>query len=136
MARITHPRPQRGSQKQFGIVFHDGFADVDDLHPVVAAALVQHGFTIEDDFAIVELADGTVVGDGTSIVTLNTDGTANTDSAPFEQLPPADDTEKVSTPRKTKDQRSIAERLDAGATLTRKPDGNGGSHQSASRTRP
>jgi hypothetical protein len=79
MARITHPRPKAGSQKQFDIVFHDGFADVDELHPIVEAALLQHGFTIED------------------VLTVDSDA-----QSPFEPLPPSDSTEKVSKPRKPK----------------------------------
>lgn len=48
MAHITHPRPKAGQQNFIGIDFHDGFADVDNLHPEVRASLAQHGFTIDE----------------------------------------------------------------------------------------
>ena len=48
MARIIHPRPKAGKQTFIGVTFYDGFAEVDDLHPEVRAALVLHGFNIED----------------------------------------------------------------------------------------
>jgi len=111
MARITHPRPKAGKQTFIGVTFYDGFAEVDDLHPEVRAALVLHNFTIEDaerpvqpkkrsrkrkpakptkvaevnagapvdpgsvdegPFGIVEMPDGTIIGDGKSLATLPT----------------------------------------------------------------
>lgn len=48
MPRITHPRPQLGRQRDLGIEFIDGIAEVDELHPERALALVQHGFTIDE----------------------------------------------------------------------------------------
>jgi hypothetical protein len=112
MARITHPRPQAGKQTFLGVTFHDGFAEVADLHPEVRAALVLHKFTIDDaerpvqpskrsrkgkptkpkkaaevivstpadpdsvnegPFGIVEMLDGTIIGDGKSLATLPSD---------------------------------------------------------------
>jgi len=109
MARIIHPRPKAGKQTFIGVTFYDGFAEVDDLHPEVRAALVLHGFKFEDavrpvepskrsrkrkpakpvkvaevkagtpvdpdsvddgPFAIVEMFDGTIIGDGKSLATL------------------------------------------------------------------
>ena len=109
MARITHPRPQAGKQTFLGVTFHDGFAEVADLHPEVRAALVLHGFKFEDaerpaepskrsrkgkpakpkkaaeiitgtpadpdsvdegPFGIVEMLDGTIIGDGDSLATI------------------------------------------------------------------
>ena len=114
MTRITHPHPQAGRQTFIGVTFRDGFAEVDDLHPEVRAALVLHNFTIEDaerpvqpkkrsrrrkpakpakpakdaevnagapvdpdsgdegPFGIVEMFDGTIIGDGKSLPTLPT----------------------------------------------------------------
>ena len=98
--RITHPHPAQGRQNFIGVEFIDGFAVVESLHPEVEAALVQHRYVIErevkapskrsrrggrarnpvvEDFATVALADGSVVGDGSSIVTLHTDGNATTE---------------------------------------------------------
>jgi len=48
MTRIAHPNPQAGKQTFIGVTFYDGFAEVDDLHPEVRAALVLHGFKFED----------------------------------------------------------------------------------------
>jgi len=53
--RITHPRPAVGRQKFIGVVFHDGVADVESLHPAVEASLLQHGYTIEKELTV----DGT-----------------------------------------------------------------------------
>ncbi|TQL46676.1 hypothetical protein FB562_2200 [Homoserinimonas aerilata] len=47
MIRITHPRPQAGRQKDLGIEFRDGVAEVTELHPVREQALVQHGYAVE-----------------------------------------------------------------------------------------
>jgi hypothetical protein len=74
--RVLHPRPQAGRQRFIGIEFRDGFSTVESLHPEVEAALLQHGFTIEKE----------LVSDG--------------DHGPFESLPAADGTEKVSKRRK------------------------------------
>lgn len=97
--RILHPHPELGAQKFIGVLFRDGVAVVDELHPETVAALIQHGFTIEaetppkpskrtskgkavkaektaDDtagpYAIAELADGSIIGDGESLATLPT----------------------------------------------------------------
>jgi len=104
--RIIHPHPVQGRQNFIGVVFVDGVATVDELHPETVTALGQHGYVIEpemvapgvkapsrrsrnrgrspdpvvEDFATVEIADGSVVGDGSSIVTLHTDGTATAES--------------------------------------------------------
>lgn len=104
--RIIHPHPVQGRQKFIGVEFVDGVATVDELHPETVTALGQHGYVIEpevvapdvkvssrrsrnrgrspdpvvEDFATVEIADGSVVGDGSSIVTLHTDGTATAES--------------------------------------------------------
>ena len=108
--RIIHPHPVQGRQNFIGVEFVDGFAVVESLPPETEAALVQHGYVIEhereavdgepgvkapsrrsrnrgrspdpvvEDFATVEIADGSVVGDGSSIVTLHTDGTATAES--------------------------------------------------------
>jgi len=48
MARIKHPRFQPGRTKALGIEFIDGYADVDLTDkPILAQALLQHGFEIE-----------------------------------------------------------------------------------------
>jgi len=108
--RIIHPHPVQGRQNFIGVEFVDGFAVVESLPPETEAALVQHGYVIEhereavdgepdvkapskrsrrggrarnplvEDFGTVALADGSVVGDGSSIVTLHTDGTATAES--------------------------------------------------------
>ena len=92
-----------------GVATVDGNT-INGLHPETVTALVQHGYVIEhereavdgepdvkapskrsrrggrarnplvEDFGTVALADGSVVGDGSSIVTLHTDGTATAES--------------------------------------------------------
>lgn len=47
MIRITHPRPQLGRQSALGIDFTDGVAEVEELHPERAQALIQHGHDVE-----------------------------------------------------------------------------------------
>jgi hypothetical protein len=51
MARIIHPRPEEGTQEQFGIVFRDGVAEDfnPDTNPILTQALEQHHFVIELD---------------------------------------------------------------------------------------
>ena len=51
MTRILHPHPAMGRQKFIGIEFRDGYAEVATLHPEVEAALLQHGYTIEETLA-------------------------------------------------------------------------------------
>ena len=70
IARITHP--QIGRQHAFGPEFFAGFAEsdlADDM--LLTQALDKHGYVIEE-LAIVKLPDGTVLGDGMSIVILHT----------------------------------------------------------------
>lgn len=52
MIRITHPRPEKGTQKDLGVVFMNGTALVEDLHPVREQALLQHGYGVEKDFEV------------------------------------------------------------------------------------
>lgn len=55
MPRIIHPHPAAGRQRFLGVEFRDGVATVDELHPIRAQALEQHGFTIEDEPAAISL---------------------------------------------------------------------------------
>ena len=79
MARIKHPNPRPGTftDRLGGVVFHDGYAEVDLTHDEnLADAYRMHGYLITEtpavaEFAIVELANGTILGDGQSIVTLH-----------------------------------------------------------------
>jgi hypothetical protein len=81
VARITHPQPQIGTttDRIGGVVFRDGFAEVDLTDdPNLRDAYLMHGYGIEEtadlpaeDFAVVELPDGTIIGDGKSIATLH-----------------------------------------------------------------
>lgn len=74
--KISHPRPERGRQHALGIDFVDGIAHVDEIHPERLQALIQHGYEVEhQEFLTAE--------------------------GPFEPLPPADDTVKVSKRRKS-----------------------------------
>lgn len=63
MIRISHPRPQLGRQSALGIDFTDGVAEVEELHPERAQALIQHGHDVElvgtklEDLTIAELRD-------------------------------------------------------------------------------
>ena len=108
MARIKHPRFEPGRTTALGIEFIDGFADADLTgNPILKLALLQHGYSITEpleitdltgtltdptitvslaadpgteEFAIVELPDGTVIGDGKSVATLyaaDLDGTGD-----------------------------------------------------------
>ncbi|MEQ6899277.1 hypothetical protein [Microbacterium sp. KR10-403] len=60
MLHITHPRPQLGRQTAFGVVFTDGVAEVEALHPEREAALIQHGFVVAEIREGVMLEDLTV----------------------------------------------------------------------------
>lgn len=60
MLLITHPRPQQGRQKAFGVEFVDGVARVDSLHPERELALRQHGYEIAEEITGVRLEDLTV----------------------------------------------------------------------------
>ena len=51
IVHITHPHPALGRQKFIGIEFRDGYAEVETLHPEVEAALLQHGYGIEETLA-------------------------------------------------------------------------------------
>ncbi|PWC05405.1 hypothetical protein [Agromyces badenianii] len=55
MIRIIHPRPELGRQSFLGVEFHDGTAEVDELHPEREQALLQHGFTLEKQLVGVPL---------------------------------------------------------------------------------
>lgn len=63
MIRITHPRPQLGRQKDLGVEFIDGVAEVEELHPERQLALVQHGYGVElvgirlEDLTVPELRE-------------------------------------------------------------------------------
>ncbi|GAB2519481.1 hypothetical protein [Paramicrobacterium agarici] len=46
MYKITHPRPQAGRQREFGVDFTDGVAFVKSLHPVRLQAFKQHRFRV------------------------------------------------------------------------------------------
>ena len=45
--RIHHPRPELGKQVMSDVVFCDGVAEVESLHPERELALIQHGASIE-----------------------------------------------------------------------------------------
>lgn len=58
MARITHPRPQVGTivDRLGGVIFRDGFAEVDlSDKPNLAAAYAQHGYVVEEPAPIIDL---------------------------------------------------------------------------------
>lgn len=84
--RVLHPRPELGRQTFIGVEFVDGVAVIDAPHPEVVAALLQHGFTVENELVVAE------------------------DEAPvFEPLPTAADTEKVSKPLSKSQQKRLTE---------------------------
>lgn len=53
--QVKAPRPVQGRARAFGLVFHDGYAHPDQLGDEQAAALRQHGYTIEDSPGFVDL---------------------------------------------------------------------------------
>lgn len=64
--RILHPRPTSGRQRFIGVDFRDGVAEVDSLHPERRLALLQHGYTIQDDSEAAEAPEATKRGRGRS----------------------------------------------------------------------
>lgn len=53
MSRIKHPRFQPGRSRSLGIEFVDGYAEVDLADkPNLSAALIQHGYSIEETLTV------------------------------------------------------------------------------------
>ena len=62
MSRIKHPNPRPGTftDRLGGVVFHDGYAEVDLTEdPHLRAAYVQHGYEIEESVELIADLDGT-----------------------------------------------------------------------------
>lgn len=130
MARIVHPRPKPGRQKFLGILFRDGFAEA-DLNPHLEQALIQHGYTVEDGSRIPSMPGWYADRNGATFYRAEDGSWMSPEEfgadpieiakhlpltpvaePPFEPLPPADSTEKVSKPAKGRGRFAIIEQAD------------------------